>query len=251
MKKHWILLLLVTCLVIGSTFARNRTDRTRTQVKRPPSPRRCLEKVELTERQKLAISSIRQNAMAALREVETREEAKAIIEQMHADTLAILTDEQFAIYKECMNPEKPATCMDKVGLTPEQIEEMDTIRHAARVALKEAQTAEEACAIIERMHQAIEDVLTEEQLAALRECLRPKEPVNCMDRIDLTDRQIAIMDEIRAASMELLETAETREEIRAVMDMMREDLMEVLNEEQVAALEKCRDAQRDRKQMER
>lgn len=251
MKKHWILLVLALTIAIGSASARTRDDRRGPRPQRPTSPRKCLKQVELTEAQIEAIAVIRHDAMAALREAASPDEARQIVAQMHADTLAVLDDDQLAIYNECMQPERPVTCMEQIDLTEEQLATMDGIRKAAKLALREAQTAEEACAIIERMHQAIEDVLTDEQLAQLRECLRPKEHINCMDRIDLTDEQIAEMDEIRAACMELMETTDTREGIRKVMDMMRQDLMEVLTGEQAAALQQCRDHQRDRPQISR
>ena len=83
-------------------------------------------------------------------------------------------------------------------------------------------------------------------IAALRDCLRPDRPVNCMDQIGLTEEQIAEIDAIRQAAMDAVQQAETREEVRAILDQMREDMMDVLTDEQIAALEECRDAQSNR-----
>ncbi len=244
MKKHWILLLLALCVTVGSASAGIR------RIKRPPPPTRpvpvrdCMAELDLTQRQIDAIVAIRRAAMEALKQAETPEEARAIIEQMRQDIEGVLTEDQLAALRECRRPKRPLTCWDRLDLTPEQIEEMHAIRAAAREALRQAQSPEEACAIIEQMHQDLEAVLTEEQLAALRQCLRPREPVNCMEQIGLTEEQVALMDEIRAAAADLLATAETREEVRAIMDQMYDDLMAVLTERQLAALQDCRDTQR-------
>ena len=314
MKKHWILLAIMTlCLVVGSAFAERRTGRRAHQPKRAPSFHRCVGELDLTEEQIAEITAIHQAAMEELKQAETPEEARAIIEQTHQAIKEVLTPEQLVVLQECLQPKKPVTCMDQIGLTleqkeainairkagaealkeaknpeearaiieqtrqtieyvltegqlaalnecrrsgktitcmdqidltPEQEDQIDEIRQEAKEALKEAETPEEARAIIEQMHQAIENTLTEEQLEALRECIRPKKPVNCMDQIGLTPEQEDQMDAIRRDAMELLETAETREEIREIMNQMHEDLMSVLTDEQLAELQECRDAQR-------
>ena len=245
MKKHWILLAIMTlCLVVGSAFAERRTGRRAHQPKRAPSFHRCVGELDLTEEQIAEITAIHQAAMEELKQAETPEEARAIIEQTHQAIKEVLTPEQLVVLQECLQPKKPVTCMDQIGLTLEQKEAINAIRKAGEEALKEAKTPEEARAIIEQMHQAIENTLTEEQLEALRECIRPKKPVNCMDQIGLTPEQEDQMDAIRRDAMELLETAETREEIREIMNQMHEDLMSVLTDEQLAELQECRDAQR-------
>jgi Spy/CpxP family protein refolding chaperone len=205
-----------------------------------------MDEIGLTQDQIDAMEAIRQAAVEALKEVETRQEARDIIQQMRLDIQAVLTEEQLAALAECRQPKRFVTCMDTIGLTQDQIEAIDVIRQAAMEALKEAESPQEARDIIEQMHQAVEDVLTEEQLEALRECLRPKRPVNCMDQIGLTQEQIDAMDAIRELAMEAVQEAQSRQEVREILDQMREDVMAVLTDEQLAALQECRDAHRPR-----
>jgi uncharacterized protein YpuA (DUF1002 family) len=247
MKKHWILLIILTLsLVLGSAFARNRLGRRALRPpQRPPSAKECFEEAGVTQEQIEAMNIIRQEAIEALRAA-TPQEAREIIEQMRQDIKDVLTPEQLEAIAECLRPERPVTCMDEIGLTQDQIEAIDAIRQQALEALKEAETPQQARDIIEQMHQAIEDQLTEEQLAALRECLRPDKPVNCMDQIGLTEEQIAAMDTIRQEAMEAVKEAEGPREVRQILDQMYEDLMAVLTDDQLAALQDCRDAQRHR-----
>ena len=205
-----------------------------------------MSEIGLTQDQIDAMEAIRQAAVEALKEVETRQEARDIIKQMRLDIQAVLTQEQLAALAECRQPKRPVTCMDEIGLTQDQIEAIDAIRQAAMEELREAQSPQEARDIIEQMHQAIEDVLTEEQLVALRECLRPNRPVNCMDQIGLTQEQIDAMDAVRKLAMEAVQEAQSRQEIREILDQMYEDMMAVLTDEQLAVLQECRDAQRFR-----
>ena len=114
-------------------------------------------------------------------------------------------------------------------------------------AIKEAEEPQAVRDIVEQMHQAIEDVLTEEQLAELRACLRPDKPVNCLDQIGLTEAQIEQIDAIRDAAMAAVQEAEDRTEVRVILDQMREDMMAVLTPEQITALEECRDANSSRR----
>jgi Spy/CpxP family protein refolding chaperone len=69
-----------------------------------------------------------------------------------------------------------------------------------------------------------------------------------MDQIGLDEDQIAQIDAIREAAMQAVQEATSREEVRAILDQMREDIMAVLTEEQIAALQECRDAQSHRHQ---
>jgi len=247
MKKHWILLAILTLgLLSGTAFARNRQGRRGYRPLPPPSIAVCFEEAGVTQDQIDLMNAIRQDAVEALKEAETREEARAIIEQMRDDMKSILTEEQLAAIAECRRPQRPITCMDQLDLTQDQIEAIDAIREAAMEALKEAETPQEARDIIEQMHQDIEDVLTDEQLAALRECLRPKKLVNCMDKIDLTPEQIAVIDAIREIAMEDVKEAESREEVRQILDQMYQDIMDVLTDEQLEALQECRQRLRNR-----
>jgi Spy/CpxP family protein refolding chaperone len=247
MRKHWIVLVVLTLgLVLGSAFAGSRRVRRPLPPPRPPSVRSCMSEIGLTQDQIDAMEAIRQAAVEALKGVETRQEAREIIEQMRLDIQAVLTEEQLAALAECRQPKRPVTCMDKIGLAQDQIEAIDAIRQAAMEELREAQSPQEARDIIEQMHQAIEDVLTEEQLAALRECLRPIRPVNCMDQIGLTPEQIDAIDAIRQIAMQAVQEAQSRQEVREILDQMYEDMMAVLTDEQLAALQECRDAQRFR-----
>ena len=253
MKKRWtLLLLLAVALIAASAIAGTRTrtrDRIGRRAARPATPPRiteCFEQVGIPQETLDAMEALRLAAIEALKVAETREEKREIIEQLRADVMALFTEEQLAAIAECMRPTRPATCMDQIGLTPEQIEAIDAIREAAMAAIKEAQGPQEVRDIVEQMHQEIEDVLTEDQLAALRACLRPDRPVNCMNQIGLGEDQIAEIDAIRQAAMEAVQQAETREEVRAIMNQMREDMMAVLTPDQITALEECRDAQSHR-----
>jgi Spy/CpxP family protein refolding chaperone len=247
MKKHWIVLVVLTLgLVLGSAFAGSRRSRRPLPPPRPSPVRNCMSEIGLTQDQIDAMEAIRQAAVEALKEVETRQEARYIIQQMRLDIQAVFTEEQLAALAECRQPKRFVTCMDTIGLTQDQIEAIDAIRQAAMEALKEAESPQEARDIIEQMHQAVEDVLTEEQLEALRECLRPKRPVNCMDQIGLTQEQIDAMDAIRELAMQAVQEAQSRQEVREILDQMREDVMAVLTDEQLAALQECRDAHRPR-----
>ena len=211
-----------------------------------PSAKACFEEAGVTADQIEAMNIIRRDAIDALKEAESREEARGIIEELRETINALLTPEQLEAIKECLRPERPVTCMDHIDLTPVQMEAIDAIRQQAMEAIKEAETHQEARDIIEQMHQAIEAQLTAEQLAALRECLRPDKPVNCMDQVGLTEEQIAAMDTIRQDAMAAVKEAETRREICQIMDQMHDDLMAVLTDDQLEALQECRDAQRRR-----
>ena len=253
MKKRWILLVLLCVAVIAaSSFAATRTrSRSGRRGDRPVAPPRmveCFEQIGIPLEVLDAIEVLRAEAIEALKDVESREEGREIIEQLRADILALFTEEQLAALKECMKPARPATCMEQLDLTPEQIEMIDAIRAAAMEAVKEASGPQEVRDIIEQMHQDVEEVLTEEQLAALRACMRPDKPVNCMDQIGLDEDQIAQIDAIREAAMQAVKEAESREEVRTILDQMREDIMAVLTEEQAAALQECRDARSHRQQ---
>lgn len=253
MKKRWILLVLCIAVIAASAFA-GTTTRTRTRSRRaerpaaPPRMVECFEQIGIPVEVLDAIEVLRAEAIEALKDVENREEGREIIEQLRADILALFTEEQLTALKECMKPARPATCMEQLDLTPEQIEMIDAIRAAAMEAVKEATEPQEVRDIIEQMHQDVENVLTEEQLAALRACMRPDRPVNCLDQIGLDEDQIAQIDAIRDAAMEAVKETEDREEVRAILDQMREDIMAVLTPEQVEALQECRDAQSHRQQ---
>jgi len=245
MKKRWILLVVLAIgLVTLSAFARSDRTRGRRRARVPSRPRiaECFEQAGIGEDVLDAMEAMRLAAIEALKEAESCEERYEIIEQLREDLASLFTEEQLAAVKECMRQPKPATCMDQIDLSPEQIELIDTIRAAALEAIKGAKEPQEAREIIEQMHQAIEDVLTEEQLEALRECMHPGKPVNCMDQIGLTEEQIAQLDAIRDAAIEAVKLAENRDEVRVIMDQMREDMMAVLTPDQVEALEACRDA---------
>jgi Spy/CpxP family protein refolding chaperone len=247
MKKHWILLVVLTlALVVGTTFAGSRRGRRPVRPPRPSTVKNCLASIGLTEEQIELMDAIRRAAVELLKEAETRKEACDIIAQMREDIKTVLTPEQLEALAECRRPTRPLTCMDEIGLTAEQIEAIDTIRQAAMDEIREAESPKQARDIIEQMQQSIEDVLTEEQLEALRACLRPEKPVNCMDQIGLTEEQIAAIDAIREAALEAVKEAQGRDEVRAILDQMYEDMMSVLTDEQLAALQECRDAQRNR-----
>jgi uncharacterized protein YpuA (DUF1002 family) len=245
MRKQWILLAILTVgLVLGSADARIRRNRTRDQASQPPSATECMTQAGVTEEQLAAMEAIRRAAIAALKEAGTPQEAREIIEQLREDLQSVLTQEQLAAMANCMRPKEPLNCMDQLDLTAVQIEAIAAIREAAIAAIKEAESPQKARDIIERMHQAIEGVLTPEQLALLRQCLRPDKPVNCMNQIGLTAEQIAAIDALRDVAMEELKEAETREEVRAIMDRLYDDIMSMLTNEQLEALQACRDAQR-------
>jgi len=65
-----------------------------------------------------------------------------------------------------------------------------------------------------------------------------------MENIGLTEEQIAAMDALREAAIAALEEAQGQDEVRAIMDQLYEDMMSLLTDEQLAALEECRDGQR-------
>jgi len=247
MKKYWILLaILALSLALGPAGARTRRG------ERPSPPpqsrygRDCMDQIGLTQDQLDAMALIRQEAMDAIRAAESPVQARDIIEQLREDLMAVLTPEQLAALEECRQRNRPrnGNCMDQLDLTQAQIDEMDAIRQAAMDAIREAERPVNASDIFEQMQQLIEDVLTEEQLEAYRDCIRPRLRLNCMDTIGLTDEQIAVMDGLREAAIEALQGAQGQEEVRAIMDQLHEDMMSLLTDEQLAALEECRDGQR-------
>lgn len=205
-----------------------------------------MDQIGLTQDQLDAMALIRQEAMDAIRAAESPVQARDIIEQLREDLMAVLTPEQLAALEECRQRNRPrnGNCMDQLDLTQAQIDEMDAIRQAAMDAIREAERPVNASDIFEQMQQLIEDVLTEEQLEAYRDCIRPRLRLNCMDTIGLTDEQIAVMDGLREAAIEALQGAQGQEEVRAIMDQLHEDMMSLLTDEQLAALEECRDGQR-------
>ncbi len=248
MKRRWILLVvLVVTMTVGTVFGRARSGRRGTRPKSPPTILKCMVQIGVTQDQLAAIEALRKAAIQALKEAETREEARQIIEQLRQDIRSVLTEDQLVALAECMRPARPVTCMEQLDLTQDQIEAIDAIREAAMEAIRQATDPQAVRDIIEQMHQAIEDELTDEQLAKLRLCLRPGKPVNCMDQIDLTEEQIATIDEIRQAAMEAIKQTSDRRQIRRILDQMYEDTMAVLTDEQLEALQACRDAQRHRR----
>lgn len=245
-KRCTLILMLAVALIATSVVAQDRRGKRTVRPDRPPKKANCYEQAGVTQETLDTMNEMRKLAVEQLKIAETREEGRAIIEQLRADIQALFTDEQLAAIQECMRPEKPATCMDQIELTPEQIEAIDGIRESAMAAIKDAETIQQVRSIIEGMHQAVEDVLTETQLADLRACRQADKPVTCMDQIGLSDDQIAQIDLIRKAAMEAARLAATREEMRAIMDKMAEDTMAVLTPEQATALHECRDAKSDR-----
>jgi Spy/CpxP family protein refolding chaperone len=250
MKKHRILLVvLALSLVFGVAVARDRRgERRPSEPPRLSKVRDCMDKIGLTQEQLDAMEAIRQAAMDAIREAESPTQAREIIEQLRVDLLAVLTEEQLAALEECRQQNRSryrsGNCMDQLDLTEKQIAEMNAIRQAAMDAIREAECPVNASAIFEEMQQLIEEVMTEEQLAAYRECIRPRLRLNCMENIGLTEEQIAAMHALREAAIAALEEAQGQEEVRAIMDQLYEDMMSLLTDEQLAALENCRDGQR-------
>jgi len=250
MKKHRILLVvLALSLAFGVAVARDRRGERPSEPPRSSNGRDCMDEIGLTQDQLDAMEAIREAAMEAISEAESPTHAHDIIEQLRVDLLAVLTEEQLAALEECRQQNRnrytDGSCMDQLDLTEEQIAEMDAIRQAAMDAIREAECPVNASAIFEEMQQLIEEVLTEEQLAAYRDCIRPRMRLNCMDNIGLTEEQIATMDALREAAIAALDEAEGQEEVRAIMDQLYEDMMSLLTDEQLAALEECRDGQRN------
>jgi len=245
-KRCTLILMLAVALIATSVVAQNRNGKRTDRPERPLKKTNCYEQAGVTQETLDAMDAIRKLAVEQLKIAETREEGRVIIEQLRADIQTLFTEDQLAAIQECMRPEKPATCMDQIGLTAEQIEAIDGIRESAMAAIKEAEGPKEARDVIEQMHQAVEDVLTETQLADLRACQRPDKPADCINKIGLNENQIAEIDLIRKAAMEAAKLATTREEVRAIMDKMAEDTMAILTDEQVTALQECRDAKSDR-----
>jgi len=244
-KRTMLLVLLALTLGIGSAFAGARRSRTRRRAPNPPAPKNCLAEIGLTEEQQVALAALRQETIEALKEAKGKQQARLIIQEFRQEVKDILTEEQLAALQECMRPEKPLTCWDQIELDPGQIEAIDAIRAAAMEAIKAAEGPRRARDIIEQMHQAVEDVLTEEQLAALRDCLRPEKPVNCMEQIGLTPEQTQAMEQIRLTAMDAVRNAvQDRDRVRQILNQMHDDMMSVLTDEQLQALEQCRNTQR-------
>jgi len=241
-KRYTLILMLAVAIVTTSLVAQNRRDRRKGITDKPPATAECYEQAGVTQETLDTIDELRKLAVEQLKTAETLKESKAIIKKLREDIKALFTEEQLAAIKDCMQQDKPLSCMDQIELTPEQIEAIDGIRAAAMEAVKEAETGLEVRNIIEQMHQEVEGVLTEEQLDDLRACRQADEPVNCMDTIGLSAYQIEQIESIRKAAIEAAKQAETRDEIRAIMDKMAEDTMAVLTPEQVEALNECRDA---------
>ena len=248
MKKQWILLvILMLSLVFGSAFARSRRGRRALRPAQPPAPKNCLAEIGVTEGQKEALDALRDATIAALKEAKGKQAARTIIEEFREAIKDILTEEQLAALRECMRPEKPLTCWDQIELDQDQIDAIDAIREAALEAIKAAESPKRARDIIEQMHQAVEGVLTDAQLAALRDCLRPDKPVNCMEQIGLTQEQLQAMEQIRLTAMEAVRNAvQDRDRVRQILNQMHDDMMSVLTDEQLEALEECRNTQRHR-----
>lgn len=240
-KRYTLILMLAIVLVSAYVIAQNKHGSRRFMPDKLPITTECYEQAGVTQETLNAIDELRQLAAEQLMAAESRREKRTITRQLRADIKALFTEEQIEAIKECMKPDKPATCMDHIQLTPEQIEAIDSIRAAAIAAIKEAESFWEVRDIIELMHQSVEDVLTEEQLEDLRECRLAARSVNCMDQINLTEDQIAQIDAIHKAAIEAAKLATTREEIRAIMDKMGEDIMAVLTPEQIEYLNECRD----------
>jgi Spy/CpxP family protein refolding chaperone len=249
MKKHRILLvMLALSLALGVALARDRRGERPSGPPRSSNGGNCMDQIGLTQEQLDAIEAIREAAMDAIREAESPTQARDIIAQLRLDLLAVFTEEQLAALEECRqqkrNRYRDGNCMAQLDLTDEQIAEMDAIRQAAMDAIREADCPVNASDIFEQMQQAIEEVLTPEQLAAYRECIRPRLRLNCMENIGLTEEQIAAMSALREAAIAALEEAQGQEEVRAILDQLYEDMMSLLTDEQLAALQECRDGQR-------
>jgi len=248
MKKLWILLaILALSLALGPAAARTRRGERPSPPPQSTIGRDCMDEIGLTQEQLDAMAVLRQMAMDAIRAAESPVQARDIIERLRLALLAVLTPAQLDALEECHQRNRPrnGNCMDQLDLTEEQIALMDAIRQAAMDAIREAESPVNASDIFEQMQQAIEDVMTPEQLAAYRDCIRPRLRLNCMDTIGLTEEQIAAMDALREAAIAALEGAEGQEEVRAIMDRLYEAMMDLLTDDQLAALEECRDGQRN------
>jgi len=132
--------------------------------------------LDLTPEQVEFIQQTLADARAAAAAAEKPEEKRQIMQDAHELILTVLTDEQLEQLQGLMGdgrPDRPRlqlpAQLDCLELTEEQLAAIAAIREAARTAAEGADTPEARRAIMEQAHQAILDVLTEEQLALLEQ----------------------------------------------------------------------------------
>ncbi len=132
--------------------------------------------LDLTEDQIAFIQETLAAAREAAAAAETPEAKREIMQEAHELILTVLTDEQLEQLQSAMGdcqPDRPVLglppAFDELGLTEEQLAAIADIREAAKIAAEAADTPEARREIMEAAHQAILDVLTEEQLALLEQ----------------------------------------------------------------------------------
>lgn len=124
---------------------------------------------------------------------------------------------------------------ENLDLTDEQKAQAREIRKAAMEKARAAETPEARREIVEKMHDDLRGLLTDEQKAKVEEWREENTP-----NLKLTDEQRKAAQEIRKAAHEKMKAAETPEQRREIMDKMHEDLKATLTEEQAKKLEEWR-----------
>jgi Spy/CpxP family protein refolding chaperone len=104
---------------------------------------------------------------------------------------------------------------------------------------------------MKRAHEAIKDVLTEQQIKELQECKKMsgpqgdrhhyrRGPRRCLRELDLTDRQRNQIREIhQTAGQQAAGKAESGEESRDIMKKAHKAVRDILTESQLEELENC------------
>jgi len=151
--------------------------------------------------------------------------------------------------------------LESLDLTKEQKTSIEAIREKARTDAEAAETWQARREIMQAAHDEIMAVLTDEQVEELEQLrpgtpwgpgrpgrghpgIGPKGPFGGPDDtppvfevLDLTEEQKTAIDEIREQARTDAEAAETREIRRDIMQAAHDEILAVLTDEQIEALE--------------
>lgn len=149
-------------------------------------PLGVLRGLELTEDQQAEVKTIMEAAKEKLEAAETPEARKAAFEAAIDEVKELLTPEQLEQLEKALPrfKERPGgplgggilACAEQIGLTDEQITQIKAIEEQTRAAVDAAETIEARHEALQDGREAVEKVLTAEQLEKLKECMAQQRP---------------------------------------------------------------------------
>jgi Spy/CpxP family protein refolding chaperone len=221
---------------------------------RPGRGRGPWAELNLTDEQKAKAREIRQSYAEKIRAAEGREAKREVIQKMHEELKALLTEEQQATiqaHRQKMQAQRKqdmakrhARIAKQLDMTEEQQAKAKAIRESYAEKIRAAEGRDAKAELVKEMHKELKGLLTEEQKAKAAEMWKNRRQgrrQEFMKALDLTDEQKAKGKAIRQSYREKIQAAETPQAKRELVRKMHQELKALLTEEQ---LEKLKDMPR-------